>query len=479
VIESRGFHRHRVSCSGNRGRQLLSRELALVWLGITVSLAAFAGAASANVTRKASPGDQVATVASKFTRVGRGQLIADSRYVLVWGTNAKGVLTDTQTGHTTTVSEPGCSSAAAIGGLSIVFACNGPSYELFNITTGRSAELRLNLSVVANGKVTAVGADWLALAASCEMEHCGSTQFFYQSLSDGTIAPDPSAGSTTVDLDSPTLSHTLCSPVTVPSAPSYPFDHYGAASILVDGRFAVSTSGGGSYLARCGSQLHQFLTYTSYPGCAHETCAPPANSNLIVWQSAPLRLSGIFLPTRHPFVIALPAEIDPTPGPYVNGDRYALALTSHALYVAHNGSVWMARARRSHRQGELSEWSDPPQRRAGPDCKHASAQSANQVGRHRAAEEAELRQGPQGAEVEHHRERQPDAARQAAHGNPGGQVPPRRCEDHDLDPSRRCGQRQAAAHHRQAQAHQTNRVAVTVTETNATQISTSLSVRIK
>jgi hypothetical protein len=312
-----------------------------------VSFVALCGAAAAKAHQKTSPDVQLATVASKFTRVGTGELLGDQRYVLIFGANDSGVLTDTQTGKTTAVSEPGCSWAIAVGDSSIVFGCDqstSTSYELYSTTTGRSTQLSLNPSVAANATVTAVGADWLALAVSCGEEHCGPSQFDYQNLADGSIAPDPSGGSTTVDLDSPTLRQTLCSPLTVPSPSSGPVDHYGAPSILLDGRFAVFTGPGGSYLEQCGSELHQFLTYTSYPGCAHQTCPPPANSNLIIWESAPLRLSGIFLPDRQRFTIPLPDEIDPTPGPYVNGDQYALALTSHTLYVGNDDKVWMAPA---------------------------------------------------------------------------------------------------------------------------------------
>ncbi len=240
------------------------------------------------------------------------------------------MLIDGRTGQRTPASEPGCLNAAAVGGSSIVFTCGQGqathiSYELYSITTGQSQSLTVSSSIMQDAPVTAVGTDWIAFASSCY--HCATT-FAYQNLATGGTAADPSGPSTAVDLDSPMLGRPLCAPVTNPG------------SVSVDGKFAIATSPGGSYLDQCGSRRHEFLTYTSYPGCAHAPCGPPFNSHLIVWESKPLRLSGIFLPSLQRFTIPVPAKVDPTPGMFVNGNQYSLALTPHTLYVEHSGSVW-------------------------------------------------------------------------------------------------------------------------------------------
>ncbi len=324
-----------------RALVVMSLVLAMTWIGL-------AGSASAQ-SRKSSAGHPTLTLRTKFTRFGSGGLVGGGRYVLVYGSH-KGVLVDTRSAHRTTVSEPDCFNAV-IGGSSIVFQCFqgslSSSYELYSITTGQSRVLNVSPGIASSycdgppascATVTAVGADWIAFERSCSMEHCGPRIYVYQNLATGTTEADPSGPMTTVDLSSPTLRRTLCTPVTVPS--DNLFTEHGLPSVSVEGRYAIATSQGGSYLEQCGSRLHEFLTYTSYPGCAHGICAPPANSHVIVWESKPRRLSGIFLPSRQRFTIPVPAKVDPAPGMYVNGDQYSLALTPRALYVEIGGTVW-------------------------------------------------------------------------------------------------------------------------------------------
>lgn len=321
---------------------LALRALVLMSLILAMMSIGLAGSASAK-SRESLSRQRTLMLRTKFSRFGSGELIGDDRYVLVYG-NSTGVLIDARTGHRATVSEPGCLNAAAIGGSSIVFTCGQGtitpiSYELYRITTGQSQALSVNPSIIESGPVTAVGTNWIAFASYCAMEHCEKT-FAFQNLATGATAADPSGLRTALDLNSPSLGRAVCSPVTVPRT-NIGSEAYlaGWGSVTFDGRF-VATSDGGSYLERCGSRLHEFLTYTSYPGCAHAACAPPFNSHVIVWESAPLRLSGIFLPSRQRFTIPVPAKVDPAPGGSVNGDQYLLALTSHTLYVENSGSVW-------------------------------------------------------------------------------------------------------------------------------------------
>lgn len=316
-----------------------------------VTALAVAGSAAAKKQRSPSL-QRTLMLKAKFTGVGRGELLGgNGRYVVI-NRAGKVVLIDSSTGRHRTLSEPGCSRADAIGGPLVVLTCGqgtGLSYALYDLSTGQTRSLAVNPSLGPPGcaaaclTVTAVGSDWISFAPQCPMEHC-EKMFEFQNLATGETATDPTGPRTAVDLSSESLGRAVCAPVTVPQT-NIGSEGYlaGWGSVTFDGRFAIATSDGGSYLEQCGSRLHEFLTFTSYPGCAHAACAPPSNSHMIVWESKPLQLSGIFLPSRRRFKLAFPTPTSvPVPGTYVNGNKYGLVLTQHTLYVSSNGYVFKA-----------------------------------------------------------------------------------------------------------------------------------------
>ena len=63
---------------------------------------------------------------------------------------------------------------------------------------------------------------------------------------------------------------------------------------------------------------------------------------MIVWQSKPGRLSGVFLPSLKRFAISVPAAVGPQAAHehFVNGNQYSLALTTHTLYLGLRDAVW-------------------------------------------------------------------------------------------------------------------------------------------
>jgi hypothetical protein len=160
------------------------------------------------------------------------------------------------------------------------------------------------------------------------------------------VVADPSNRTTTVDLDSPELSEPVCSPVGVPYRANVDDPPPGWGSVTFHGAFAIVSGPGGVYLERCGSRLREFLTYTtSFTECGEANCAPPSNPHLIVWQSAPCRLSGLFLPDRQRFVIHLRARIGAAaagaPCTQPGQGEYALVLTDHALFFGNQqGQIW-------------------------------------------------------------------------------------------------------------------------------------------
>jgi len=149
----------------------------------------------------------------------------------------------------------------------------------------------------------------------------------------------------------------VCRPLSVPAV-STAYDS-GWGSLSFDAGFAIASGTGGAYLERCGSRLHEFLTFTAPASgdCPHLACAPVSNSREIIWQSASGRLSGIFLPNRQRFTIPVPENVDPLAGGFANDHLYTLALTSTRLYLLtpENG-IWSTPAppspsSTSHRHG--------------------------------------------------------------------------------------------------------------------------------
>jgi hypothetical protein len=283
-----------------------------------------------------------------FERMTGGWLVASNRYVFVSEGAASahdGVLIDGETGRHRMVSRPSC-SPEAVGGPWVGFACGqgaNPSLQLYNVQTGRTRGLVPNPSlgshcteaVRACLTIAALGRYWVAFTFPPSDPHLYPTTEF-QNLKTGEVWPGSSDSSITTDLDLPGLAVHVCKPVSVPRV-SDGYDS-GWGSVSFASGFAIAAGGGGSYLERCGSRLHRFLTYTNPTlgyGCAHLVCTPAAASRLIVWQSAAGRLSGMLLPGRKRFTIRVPVRVDPeaASGGFANGDEYRLALTPRRLYL--------------------------------------------------------------------------------------------------------------------------------------------------
>lgn len=249
------------------------------------------------------------------------ELSGDGQYVFVGGApfaSDAGVLISGRTGQRTRLSFPGCNAPSMVGGPWLLYTCGlGASQrlELYRISTGQSQPVTISPSLGPPGcalqcvGIVAVGADWIALTVGACGEHCSPT-YAFQNIRTGVAVRDPSDSITTVDLNSAGLIEPVCSRVTVPYRPNVNDPPPGWGSVTLDGRFAIVSGPGGVYLERCGSRVREFLTYTtSFTSCAEANCPPPSNSHSIVWQSAPCRLSGVFLPDRRRFVIHVPARL--------------------------------------------------------------------------------------------------------------------------------------------------------------------------
>ncbi|MGI8557226.1 MAG: hypothetical protein ACR2ND_02775 [Solirubrobacteraceae bacterium] len=329
---------------------------------------AWAGMVSSAAAHPAS--SRTLVLHPNFQRVQGNYLVASDRYVFISGSpfdgeGGAGVLIDGSTGHRTTISRPGC-LPSALGGPWLAFTCGAgasQSFQLYNIPTGQSQPFTSTIPyqdcTIYCVAIAAVGTDWVALEPPAGDEHDVPT-FEFQNLNTGATTGDPTNSMTTVDLNSPQLVEKVCRPLTVPAVSNGYSSGWG--SLTYEDGYAIA-SGGGAYLERCGSHLHDFLTFTipdylsAYVGygygCPHLACPPASNSQAIVWESAAGRLSGIFLPSRRRFTIRVPTNVDPQGalGGFANGDLYTLALTPRTLYLMNQTGVWSIPAPAAPRTG--------------------------------------------------------------------------------------------------------------------------------
>ncbi len=332
-----------------RSRRLVSTLVAAI---VGAGLFGVGSVASASSIKR----DRPLVLHPKFERVRGSYLVGGGRYVFIAASSSvgHGVLTDGLTGRSRRISSPGC-QAFAVGAPWLGFACGEPlgsSYELYNIPRGRFQPFTA-LAPYANCTrdcllpIAAIGAEWVAFLAP-PGDHHDFPGFEFQSLQTGQVLDDPANAATNINLNAPQLVQSICPPLSLPVVSSA-YDS-GWGSLTFEDGFAIASGTGGAYLERCGSHLHQFLTYTTpnnfneFAWCPSPDCPPASNSHEIIWQSAAGRLTGIFLPDRRRFTIHVPATVHPNGGGFANGDMYTLALTPTRLYllIPHlpEGQIW-------------------------------------------------------------------------------------------------------------------------------------------
>jgi hypothetical protein len=282
------------------------------------------------------------TLAGHFTRVSADRVIGGQNRVIVWnGRSAASTLIDGGTGRHTRVAIPGCPRPVVLSATTAAYSCGGgssaPAYASYDEASGHVVRFALP----ALNQLTAIGAHWAGVAQVCQV-YCFPTGFSLQSPTTAETREDPTTSDVAPDLDAANPAQVVCSPVRVPG------DRFGGyGSLTADGRYRIavargSTGRGGVYLEKCGSTLRRFLTWTTYPGCLHASCAPPASVHLIVWEAKPGQLSGLFLPSLRSFTLRLPHRVDPAAARErrVEGHQVELAVTTHTLYVGAGGRVW-------------------------------------------------------------------------------------------------------------------------------------------
>jgi hypothetical protein len=273
----------------------------------------------------------------QFHQAGVTSLVeTDGRYVFLARYTAQGpawAVTDEQTGRRVTVAPGqtdcvnGGSATPMFGGpWLLISGCANPlapvTADLYSLAGGTSQTVDFNVKYcslsAAQCSFGPVGAEWLQTAETCY--HC-PTQYQFVNLHTEKLRGPPITDTKTIlDLNSPTLTRRLCTPVTVPNVGTVTF--FGSFAVVGD---PYSPHPG--YLKRCGSRLHLRLTTGSVLGNLHE----------LLWYTLTGQLDGITLPGLKPFVVDLP-RVFPL-------GMTGFELSSRTLYAyENNGQLWTAPA---------------------------------------------------------------------------------------------------------------------------------------
>jgi hypothetical protein len=359
-------------------------------VGMAAAIVGLVTPAPANASSRASS-RQPPVVRPRFRHVGAAWMWTGARYALVGlakqGTDPdeSATLIDDQTGRVKTIGRAGCHPVEPPSALEpldlpwVPFDCSPPVTGITPVTTGPAPELYSPatgqwLAVSPSPGITnpcadpfcdvsyfprAAGRYWLAYdQATCmDGQHCSYVSVF-QNIHTGELRQDPSGGSTDVDLNAPTLTRTVCGPLSVPTALQV-YSPPGPGSLIFYGRFALSIGSYGFsigdygnadvkvYLERCGTHLHRLVTKAATPD-PEDTLLPAANTREVVWMAHPRPfLSALTLPGLKPFTIRLPNRLiaSACSPDYYLGCVSQIALTNHRLYLltaSYPSEVWAA-----------------------------------------------------------------------------------------------------------------------------------------
>ena len=155
-----------------------------------------------------------------------------------------------------------------------------------------------------------------------------------------TAALQNPGGTTIPDLSSPSLASNLCSPAhalpiqadegTIMRGPLTVDGNF----VLVTGYSCISGPTNETYLERCGSRLHRFITTTPPESASLLASA----SHVILWPTGTQQLGGIFLPSLRRFTLTVPNRLA-----RILATQHAFPepfLTTRHLYLPVGQQVW-------------------------------------------------------------------------------------------------------------------------------------------
>jgi hypothetical protein len=291
-------------------------------------------------------------------------------------------LIDEQTGRRQVLSHPGgtCrgsfhgSTQLEFGGPWLLIACGEdplgrPEYALYDLDTGAWANLPMSSQCVGYCQIVGIGRYWAKIVTDEGESMYGPVDYYLENLQTGQLEPDPvtPGGQTRDDLNAPTGTSPLCSPLRYPSV-TFPDRHvYDSQPGLLTfaGRIALSPEQTGPqgattelHLHRCGSHLNKVIARFGYTGdgslgssggysgtssngaeftvvsSSRAVISGPGSE--VPWTKQQL-LEGWFLPSVRPFRIAnRPAGVSVK-------SALLIACSRYHVYVTGNGKLWAAR----------------------------------------------------------------------------------------------------------------------------------------
>lgn len=347
--------------------RFVSREVGRAAAAAVLTLMACFGPNQLAAAKTSTGHSGTVTARVQFRRVPGTFFMNSDRYVLARsstasGTGSRQVLIDDRTGQHRQLAFPDGCTPDAIGVGAVALVCESgltQSQQIYDIATGQTqtftpspalAQPPLDAgcgSAVSAGaayvNVVAIGTRWVALDMG-SMDPRSFDQFAVQNRQTGQAQCDPPRAHVTIDLNSTKVTRKVCPPLTVPIL-SRPPGGQAAGSLTALGDGFELAAGANSYLERCGTRLHEFLTSNRYQAsspvgvqCPAVACSLPADRHVIVWPDRGT-VHGMWLPSRQRFTIPVPASVDPSHGTDVT---YEVGLTGRHLYLSTITHLWQA-----------------------------------------------------------------------------------------------------------------------------------------
>lgn len=234
-------------------------------------------------------------------------LSSGSYTVLTLSASESYVLYDDRTGSHTRLHSPAGPACElwddAFAAPWMLFSCAAsPTLRLYDVATHVTKPLLCGTVCdnVGDADPVLMGSDWVEIEEDADCDPRTSpceTSYVYVALPSGRLGQYAPSASTLLDLDSPTLTQTLCAP----------WLEVAPLSLSIDRGVVVVQDGAGTGVAACGSRTLTTLlrSPSRLVSTAHMIMAGCALSDLHDTLAQRERYHGVFLPGLQPFTLSL------------------------------------------------------------------------------------------------------------------------------------------------------------------------------
>jgi hypothetical protein len=288
---------------------------------------------------------------------------ANDRYVALTQGSAQGlrlVLIDEQAGTQSVLSPHGCDgpndleAPPIFGGPWLMVWCGSgsspSSYQLYNLGTGQWTAFMVSSGCRGSCTAIAVGRYWVKIATDEGFVNHSPQDYYLQNIQSGQFIRDPvkAGGRTFDDLDAPSGTKALCTPLRYPWGLLTSAGGWQPGLLTMYGQFALTIGGesprdatGNYHLLRCHSKVDLTIP-NSWP----PTPPLPASSRAVDLTTNGKTISGWLLPSLQPLSMYPPAQTQTRVcgGGERNG-VIPLAVTTRNIYIralCGTQTVWVA-----------------------------------------------------------------------------------------------------------------------------------------